>query len=110
MPHMYHPDLPTGPDYNPVEIPDDDGLVAVMVKAGWGVVEPPEQTDPSKAAVQPGATYVVKNPEPAPSRPAVSAVRDDWADYVAHLGGDPEGLTKAELQAKADELEGTDSD
>jgi hypothetical protein len=60
---MYHPDLHTAPGYNPIEVPDDDGLVATMTESGWGVVEPPEQTDPAKAAVQPDATYVVKNPD-----------------------------------------------
>lgn len=69
MPHMYHPDLDTLPGYNPVEIADDEGLIRTMVDAGWGVVEPPEQTDPALAAVQPGATYVVKNPEPEPEKP-----------------------------------------
>lgn len=41
-----------------------------MVDTGWGIVEDPEQTDPSKAAVQPDATYVVKNPEPEAEKPA----------------------------------------
>ena len=63
MPHMYHPDLATMPDYNPVEVADDPGLIAQMEATGWGIVEPPEQTNPALAAVQPGATYVVKNPE-----------------------------------------------
>lgn len=63
MPHMYHPDLKTAPGYNPVEIADDEGLIRQMTDTGWGIVDPPEQDDPSKAAVQPGATYVVKNPE-----------------------------------------------
>jgi hypothetical protein len=67
---MYHPDLHTAPGYNPVEIPDDPGLIHQMEETGWGVVEPPEQTDPALAAVQPGATYVVKNPEAEAEKPA----------------------------------------
>jgi hypothetical protein len=69
MPYMYHPDLNTAPGYNPVEVPDDPGYIRVQEEAGWGLVEEPEQTDPSKAAVQPDAVYVVKNPEPEPEKP-----------------------------------------
>ncbi len=64
MPFLYHPDLDEKPGYNPVQVPDDDALVAVMAESGWGVVEAPAQTDPALAAVQPGARYQVVNPEP----------------------------------------------
>lgn len=77
MPFMYHPDLDTRPGYNPVEVADDEGLLRVMAEAGWGVVEPPEHTDPSKAAVQPDATYVVKNPDPEPPARRGKATKPD---------------------------------
>jgi hypothetical protein len=107
MPRMYHPDLPTGPDYNPVDVTDEQA--AVMKESGWGTVIPPEAQEPSAfAAEQPDATYVLKNPEAEKTRPAASATRAEWEEYVSQLGGDTEGLTKAELAAKADELEATD--
>ena len=68
MPFLYHPDLDTKPGYNPISVPDDDALVAVMAESGWGVVETPEQTDPALAAVQPAAVYQAVNPEPAKKR------------------------------------------
>lgn len=67
MPLIYHSDLETKPGYNPVEVPDDDGLLRVLADSGWGVVEPSEQTDPALAAVQPGAVYRAVDPEPEPS-------------------------------------------
>ena len=43
--------------------------------------------------------------EPRPGRPSVGDPKADWEDYVESLGGDPFGMTKAELQAEADRLE-----
>jgi predicted nucleic acid-binding Zn-ribbon protein len=73
-----------------------------------GVTEAPKADTPEEA-VQDAQDDVEADPdtEPeAPARPATSATVATWAAYVVALGGNADGLTKAELIALATELEG----
>jgi len=56
---LYHPGLDRTHD-----IPDDEGLAAVLAESGWCKTIPPEHTDPALAAQQPDAVYQLVTPEP----------------------------------------------
>jgi hypothetical protein len=99
---LYHPNLE--PPNNECEVMDD-AQVAVLAESGWlPAPEQPEAAGPH-VAPEPVRYEPVTEPAAEPSHPTASATRSEWADWVDYLGGDSEGLTKAELQAKADELE-----
>jgi hypothetical protein len=100
--------------YNPASgqefVTANDDPLHVQVYLDMGFEKAPE---PAPAEVGRAPEPVRYEPVPATTaesavteRPAASAVRDDWAAYVEHLGGESEGLTIAELKTKADELEG----
>jgi hypothetical protein len=97
---MYHPELE--PPNNECEALSE-AQAAVYRQSGW--LDAPEPEERVGYASEPVRYAPVAGSEGEPSRPAVSANRADWAAWVDHLGGRSEGLTKAELQAKADELE-----
>jgi hypothetical protein len=97
---MYHPDLE--PPHNECEV-ITEAQAAVYAESGWKVAPEPEQRE--GYAPEPVRYGPVSEPAEEPSRPAADARRDEWAEYVDYLGGKTEGLTIAELKAKADELE-----
>jgi hypothetical protein len=82
----------------------DEAQVAVLAESGWLLAPEPETAGPH-VAPEPVRYEPVSGPTEELSRPAASATRSEWADWVDHLGGDSDGLTIAELKAKADELE-----
>jgi hypothetical protein len=97
--HMYHPNLE--PPHNTCEALTE-AQAAVYRESGWLDAPEPEQRE--GYAPEP-VTYAPVSGTGTVERPLASATRDEWAGYVDHLGGDSEGLTIAELKAKADELE-----
>jgi hypothetical protein len=98
--HMYHPNLE--PPHNTCEALTE-AQAAVYRESGWLDAPEPEQRD--GYAPEP-VTYAPVSGSGEVERPLASAPRDDWAAYVDSLeDGASEGLTIAELKAKADELE-----
>jgi hypothetical protein len=97
---MYHPDLE--PPHNECEALTE-AQAAVYRESGWLDAPEPEQRE--GYAPEPVRYEPVSGPTEEPSRPAADARRAEWAKYVDYLGGKSEGLTIAELTAKADELE-----
>jgi hypothetical protein len=98
---MYHPQ--TGGECEALT----EAQAAVYRESGWLDAPEPEQREGYEP--EPVRYGPVSGLSEGPVRPVASAVREEWADWVEHLGGEPEGLTIAELKAKADELE-SDSD
>jgi hypothetical protein len=98
--------------YNPLngteyETESDDELhVQVYLDMGWLPAPDPEPAEVGRAPEP--VRYAPVTASSEVSRPASDAVRADWADYVEHLGGDPDGKTIAELKAAADDLEADD--
>jgi hypothetical protein len=89
------PEPPTVVESTPHEPGDaTDGAVA---ESGVQEVEPEPEVEEVEAETE---------EEEGPVRPSVSAPKADWEDYVDALGGESGALTKTELQALADELEG----
>jgi hypothetical protein len=103
MARLYHPKLGTE-----IEVPDVEETIKVHEASGWRRAPEPEEIPGHEPEPVTYAPVVTSAEEPA--RPAASATRGDWAAWVDYLGGRSEGLTKAELQAKADELETEDND
>jgi hypothetical protein len=105
---LYHPLIkPPANEY--VTESDDPDHLQVYFDMGWEKAPDPEPAEVGRAPEPVRYAPVAAGAE-EPSRPAAGAVREEWADWVEHLGGDPDGLTIAELKAKADELEGDASD
>ena len=120
---------PEGGVYEPgseVELGDTEAADAITMGVCVDAAEPdpeppampePEPFEPGEAvdgAVAESGFQEVEEAEPEPEpepqpeptgRPATGDPKADWEDYVESLGGDPTGLTKAELQAEADRLE-----
>lgn len=71
-----------------------------------GASAPGELADTDKAAGEASDTGAADAPAvTAPDRPAKSASRATWADYVTALGGDPADLSRNDLIAAADAIE-----
>lgn len=66
----------------------------------------PSMFDPPAVRTTAAVPGEVVDPDRVTGRPSQAGTKAQWRAYVRALGGDTGELTKAELQALADELEG----